>query len=91
MNISPITEIFQTFFYKGFEILLPVAGVSMIVVIILAVLMAMMQIQEQTLTFLPKMASIVLVIIILGPWMFQEIITLVLDLFDKIPTLLRPY
>ncbi|PHA01912.1 flagellar export apparatus protein FliQ [Bacillus pseudomycoides] len=91
MNISPITEIFQTFFYKGFEILLPIAGVSMIVVIILAILMAMMQIQEQTLTFLPKMASIVLVIIILGPWMFNEITTLILDLFDKIPTLLRSY
>lgn len=53
--------------------------------------MAMMQIQEQTLTFLPKMATIILVIIIVGPWMFQEIITLILDLYDKIPTLLRSY
>ena len=72
-------------------ILMPVAGVSMIVVIIIAVIMAMMQIQEQTLTFLPKMASIVLVIIILYPWMFQELTTLILDLFDKIPSLLRSY
>ncbi|MBJ3787162.1 flagellar biosynthetic protein FliQ, partial [Bacillus sp. OA1] len=55
------------------------------------VIMAMMQIQEQTLTFLPKMASIVLVIIILGPWMFQELTMLILDLFDKIPSLLRSY
>ncbi|MED0991088.1 flagellar biosynthetic protein FliQ [Bacillus nitratireducens] len=87
MNTSPIIDIFQTFFYKGIMILMPVAGVSMIV----AVIMAMMQIQEQTLTFLPKMASIVLVIIILGPWMFQELTTLILDLFDKIPSLLRSY
>ena len=64
---------------------MPVAGVSMIVVIIIAVIMAMMQI------VLPKMASIVLVIIILGPWMFQELTTLILDLFDKIPSLLRSY
>ena len=64
---------FSNLFYKGVMILMPVAGVSMIVVIIIAVIMAMMQIQEQTLTFLPKMASIVLVIIILGPWMFQEL------------------
>ena len=53
MNITPITEIFRPF-YKGFEIVLPVAGVSLIVVVIISVLMAMMQIQEQTLTFLPK-------------------------------------
>ncbi|PFJ17219.1 flagellar export apparatus protein FliQ [Bacillus cereus] len=91
MNTSPIIDIFQTFFYKGVMILMPVAGISMIVVIIIAVIMAMMQIQEQTLTFLPKMASIVLVIIILGPWMFQELTTLILDLFDKIPSLLRSY
>ena len=90
MNTSPIIDIFKPF-YKGVMILMPVAGVSMIVVIIIAVIMAMMQIQEQTLTFLPKMASIVLVIIILGPWMFQELTTLILDLFDKIPSLLRSY
>nr|WP_265182704.1 flagellar biosynthetic protein FliQ [Bacillus manliponensis] len=47
------------------------------------------QIQEQTLTFLPKMASIVIVIIILGPWMFEELTSIILELFDKIPSLLR--
>ncbi|PFK17833.1 flagellar biosynthetic protein FliQ [Bacillus cereus] len=91
MNTSPIIDIFQIFFYKGVMILMPIAVVSLIVVIIIAVIMAMMQIQEQTLTFLPKMASIVLVIIILGPWMFQELTMLILDLFDKIPSLLRSY
>lgn len=91
MNTSPIIDIFQSFFYKGILILLPVAGISMIVVIIVAVLMAMTQIQEQTLTFLPKMASIVIILIILGPWMFQELTTIILDLFDQIPSLLRSY
>ncbi|CAM4323810.1 flagellar biosynthetic protein FliQ [Bacillus manliponensis] len=89
MNTSPIIDIFQSFFYKGILILLPVAGISMIVVIVVAVLMAMTQIQEQTLTFLPKMASIVIVIIILGPWMFEELTSIILELFDKIPSLLR--
>ena len=45
---------FSNLFYKGVMILMPVAGVSMIVVIIIAVIMAMMQIQEQTLTFYRK-------------------------------------
>ena len=53
MNTSPIIDIFKPF-YKGVMILMPVAGVSMIVVIIIAVIMAMMQIQEQTLTFYRK-------------------------------------
>ncbi|MFD3445986.1 flagellar biosynthetic protein FliQ [Microbacteriaceae bacterium 4G12] len=89
MNTSPIIDIFQTFFYKGFEIMLPVAAVSTVVVVIIAVIMAMMQIQEQTLTFFPKMASIIVVLFVLGPWMFSELTSLILDLFNRIPILLK--
>lgn len=89
MNTAPIFDIFQTFFYKGFEILLPIAVVSTIVVVIISIIMAMMQIQEQTLTFLPKMASIIVILMALGPWMFQEIASTITELFDRIPTLLQ--
>ena len=71
-------------------ILMPVAGVSMIVVIIIAVIMAMMQIQEQTLTFYRKW-RVLSSLLSFYPWMFQELTTLILDLFDKIPSLLRSY
>lgn len=89
MNTSPIIDVFQNFFYKAFEVLLPVAIVSTVVVIIISLIMAMMQIQEQTLTFLPKMASIILVLVILGPWMFGELTSAITDLFDRIPILLK--
>ena len=81
---------FSNLFYKGVMILMPVAGVSMIVVIIIAVIMAMMQIQEQTLTFYRKW-RVLSSLLSFCPWMFQELTTLILDLFDKIPSLLRSY
>ncbi|MFX3622708.1 MAG: flagellar biosynthetic protein FliQ [Ectobacillus sp.] len=89
MNTSPIIDIFQTFFFKAFEILLPVAVVSTVVVVLISVIMAMMQIQEQTLTFFPKMASIIVVLVAFGPWMFDELTGMIIDLFDKIPILLK--
>ncbi|MCP8968866.1 flagellar biosynthetic protein FliQ [Ectobacillus ponti] len=89
MNTAPIFDIFQSFMYKSFEVLLPVAAVSTVVVVIIAVIMAMMQIQEQTLTFFPKMASVIIVLVALGPWMFGELTSIITHMFDKIPDMLR--
>ncbi|MDG4656214.1 flagellar biosynthetic protein FliQ [Ectobacillus antri] len=89
MNTTPIIDVFQHFFYDAFQILLPVAIVSTVVVVIISVIMAMMQIQEQTLTFLPKMASIVIVLFVLGPWMFAELTESITDLFNQIPLLVK--
>lgn len=88
MDSTPVMEAFRMFFYKGFEILMPVLLVSFAVVLIMAVIMAVMQIQEQTLTFLPKMVAFVAVLYVLGPWMFDELITLILEHIERIPSML---
>lgn len=51
MNLTPITQIFQDFFYSGLALILPVSLICIVVVIVVAILMAMMQIQDQSLTF----------------------------------------
>ena len=45
----------------------PILGVSLLVGLIISVFQAMTQIQEQTLTFIPKIFAIALVLILLGP------------------------
>lgn len=88
MDTTPVVEAFRMFFFKGFEILMPVLLVSFAVVLIMAIVMAVMQIQEQTLTFLPKMLAIVAVLYLLGPWMFDELITLIVEHIERIPSML---
>ena len=52
----------------------PVLIVSMLVGLLVSILQAITQIQEQTLTFVPKMIAIVIVFLILGPWMVRTLV-----------------
>ncbi|EMB0336885.1 flagellar biosynthetic protein FliQ [Listeria monocytogenes] len=89
MNLTPITQIFQDFFYSGLSLILPVSLICIVVVIVVAILMAMMQIQDQSLTFLPKIVAFVVALFILGPWMFEHMTDLFVGIFSKLPLMIR--
>jgi len=57
--------------------------------ILISVLQAVTQIQEMTLTFVPKIIAVVLAIIIFGPWMLQIIIDFTVYIFSQIPNCVR--
>ena len=65
----------------------PVLGIALIVGLIISIFQATTQIQEQTLTFVPKLIAIILVLIIGGPWMFNKLIMLTNELFNIIATI----
>ena len=90
MNTSPIIDIFQTFFIKGYDFNADCRCKSDCRYYYRGYYGNDANSRANA-DVLPKMASIVLVIIILYPWMFQELTMLILDLFDKIPSLLRSY
>lgn len=71
-------------------IALPILGAGMIVGLIIAIIQATTSIQEQTLTFVPKVLAIALALIILGPWIVENITQFTLQLFELIPQLGRP-
>jgi flagellar biosynthetic protein FliQ len=75
-----------------FEILLlsaPVLLVAMVVGLIVSIFQATTSIQEQTLTFVPKIVAIMLVLALLGSWMFGNLQQYTLDLFAMIPQMAR--
>jgi flagellar biosynthesis protein FliQ len=75
-----------------FEILLlsaPVLLVAMVVGLIVSIFQATTSIQEQTLTFVPKIAAIMLVLALLGGWMFANLEQYTRDLFALIPQMAR--
>ncbi|MBC9783429.1 flagellar biosynthesis protein FliQ [Heliobacterium chlorum] len=51
----------------------PLLGASLLIGLIISVFQATTQIQEATLTFVPKIIAVLLVIMIFGPWMLQEL------------------
>ena len=58
---------------------------SMIVGLTVSVLQATTQIQEQTLSFVPKLIAVFISIGILGPWMLQQTVRFSVTLLETIP------
>lgn len=61
---------------------------ALIVGLIVSVFQAATQINEQTLTFLPRLIVTILVIIYLGPWLLQKLVDFTTQLFIDIPLMI---
>ena len=67
----------------------PVLGAALIVGLIVAVFQATTSIQEQTLTFVPKLVTILAVLALLGGWMFKSMRQYTIDIFGMIGRITR--
>ena len=65
-------------------VLLPILGSGLAIGLIVAIFQAITQIHEMTLTFIPKMAVMALVILLLMPWFLDVILTYTQDIFNQI-------
>jgi flagellar biosynthesis protein FliQ len=88
MEEAVVLTIMQNIFVLVLELAAPILLVSMAVGLIVSVFQTITQIQESTLTFVPKMVAGVVTLIILMPWMLNLFISSVHELFDSIPSLL---
>ena len=65
----------------------PLMAVALIVGLIVSVFQAVTQIQEQTLSFVPKLIAVSVAFLVALPWMLEMMIRYTTDLFRSIPTL----
>jgi flagellar biosynthetic protein FliQ len=70
-------------------LLLPILGSALLVGVLVGLFQAVTSIQEVTLTFIPKIAVVGLVILLLIPWMLDLVISFSLLVFDQITQLGR--
>jgi flagellar biosynthetic protein FliQ len=71
------------------ELSLPILVVSLVVGVGISLVQAVTQVQEMTLTFVPKLAAIAVVIVVSGRWMISELVDYTQELFAMLPTLVR--
>ncbi|MFZ1081867.1 MAG: flagellar biosynthesis protein FliQ [Candidatus Kryptoniota bacterium] len=74
-------------FYTVFLVAAPILLVSVLVGLTISVFQAATSISEMTLTFVPKVVSIGVVLILLLPFMMEKILDFTKHIFDIIPTL----
>jgi flagellar biosynthetic protein FliQ len=67
----------------------PVLLVSLVIGVLVSMIQAATQISEATLTFIPKLIGIILVMVLLGSWMLQQILTFTSNLFTSLPNVVR--
>ena len=60
--------------------------VSMLIGLVTSILQATTQIQDQTLSFVPKLAGVFLTLAILGPWILAQSVQFTVVLLESIPT-----
>ncbi len=85
MTIGEVISLMRGAITQIISIIAPVLGLALIVGLIVAILQAVTSIQEQTLTFLPKLLVILLVIALLGGFMFTSLEEYTIALFNRIP------
>ena len=74
----------------AFKVAMPLLLAGLVVGLIVSVFQAVTQIQEQTLAFIPKVAALVAVIVIFGPWMLGQLETYTTALWASIPQMVGP-
>lgn len=66
----------------------PLLLAALVIGLVVSIFQAATQINEATLSFIPKLVGTFLVLILAGPWMLQLIVDYIRQLFERIPQLI---
>ena len=66
---------------------LPLLGVGLVVGVLISIIQAVTSIQEQTLSFIPKVLAMAAVLVIGGPWMLNQLLSYTTELWSSIPNM----
>lgn len=67
----------------------PILVSTLVIGLAVSIFQALTQINEATLTFIPKMLVVALVIVLSGPWMLDVMTSYTTNLFENIATMVR--
>ena len=84
MDQAQIIEVGSRALWVTIELALPILGVSLLVGLTVSIFQAVTQLQEPTLTFIPKILAVIVVIVVAGPWMMDQLIGFTTELWSGI-------
>lgn len=85
MNVDTVMQLASDALMVALKVAGPFLVAGLVVGLGISIFQAATQIQEMTLTFIPKIAAMLAVIVLAGPWMMNSLITYTSDLFRSIP------
>lgn len=83
MNIDAVIEMANDALFLIIKVSLPVLLVSLIVGLIISIFQTVTSIQEQTLTFVPKIVCVFLALVLFGQWMMDTMVEYTIQLWNS--------
>jgi len=88
MNADVALRLMADLLWTGVLVSLPVLGVTLLVGLAISVLQVVTQVQEMSLSFVPKLIAAAVSMVVFGPWMLRELSSFSTRLWTSIPSLL---
>ncbi len=89
MNEDIIIQLGQDALKTTIMVSAPILVTTLVVGLLVSVFQALTQINEATLTFIPKMIVVAVVIVLAGPWMLDLMKGFTVRLFENVPAMVR--
>jgi flagellar biosynthetic protein FliQ len=87
MNQDTVVNLASQAMSLALKVAGPLLLVALLAGLVVSILQAVTQIQEQSLTLIPKIVGIAAVVVVLGPWMLGQLVAYTTALYTSIPTM----
>lgn len=89
MTVDLVVELANKALYTVILTSTPVLIVSLVIGLIVSIFQTVTSIQEQTLTFVPKIVAVFVTLMILGHWMLNQMTNLMVDMWSDFSVYIR--
>jgi flagellar biosynthesis protein FliQ len=87
MNQDTVVSLATQAMTLALEIAGPILLAGLIIGLLVSIFQAVTSIQEQSLSFIPKVVGVAVLIVVLGPWMLDQLVSYAQNLYTSIPSL----
>jgi len=88
MNQDTVINLATQAMMLALKIAGPILLLGLIIGLLISIFQAVTSIQEQSLSFIPKVIGVAVLIVVLGPWMLSQLVSYVQNLYLSIPSLI---
>jgi flagellar biosynthetic protein FliQ len=88
MNQDTVVNLATQAMILSLKIAGPILLLGLIIGLLVSIFQAVTSIQEQSLSFIPKIVGVAVLIVVLGPWMLDQLVGYAQNLYMSIPQLI---
>jgi flagellar biosynthetic protein FliQ len=89
MNMEQSLEVLRVLISTALLVVSPILLVSLVVGVVVSLLQSVTSIQEQTLTFVPKLVGISLTLVLVAPWILRTLMQLTTSFLSRLPEMVK--